>query len=80
MWSTRRRCQDGEYVYVEVEAQRVERLPSGWTTSDASIRRDHSRRAARCSAPTISPRLAEIVAAVACAERAPRDGGGKKHA
>jgi len=25
-------------------------------------------------------RLAEIVAAVACAERAPRDGGGKKHA
>jgi len=41
----RRRCQDGEYVYVEVDGQRVERLPSAWDKPRMRRSgRDHSRR------------------------------------
>jgi len=28
----RRRCQDGEYIYLEVDGARVERLPAAWTS------------------------------------------------
>ncbi len=76
----RRRCQDGEYVYVEVDGQRVERLPSAWTSLgcvDPVVTIAAGRSLFRADDLA---RLAEIVAAVACAERAPRDGGGKKHA
>ena len=74
-----RRCQDGEYVYVEVDSRRVERLPAAWTSLgcvDPVVTVAAGRSWFRADDLA---RLAEIVAAIACAEHAPSDGGGKGH-
>lgn len=71
----RRRCQDGEYVYLEVDAQRVERLPAAWTSLgsvDPIVLVATGRSLFRSDDLA---RLADIVAQITSAEHAPADRG-----
>ena len=73
----RRRRQDGEYVYLEVDTQRVVRLPAAWTSLgavDPIVMLAAGRSLFRAEDLA---RLAEVVAQIASVERAPARGGGQ---
>lgn len=73
----RRRGQDGEYVYLEVDGQQVRRLPAAWTSLgcvDPFVVVAAGRSLFRADDLA---RLAEVVASLACAGQAPSDDGGK---